>query len=159
MKHYSFVEESAVSNILALGGMTNLASGVGGMIGRHAGNTVSQFNTKELKSRDVDWTNPVFASIVKKSLVNSKEKIKLAKEWYDSCDKRDKYRAKKEYLDAINEYKSIQLDIMDRKADRWLGEYKKELAKINSEKFSKIGKIGAGTAAFIGTAARLMKAK
>lgn len=157
MKHYSFVKESAVDKMLALGGMTSLGSSVGDMVGKHVGTAASKFNTRNLQASDISWTNPIFASIVKKSLVDAQTKIKLAKEWYNSCDIDDKARAKRDYFEAVEEYKSIQRDISERRADRWLDEYKRTLAVSNSEKFSKAGRFLAGGAAFAGTAAKLMK--
>jgi len=159
MKHYSFVEESAVDNILAVGGMTSLGASVGDMVGKHTGSTVSKFNTRNLSADDISWTNPIFAAIVKKSLLDAKNKIKLANEWYNSCDNEDKSRARMDYIDAVNELKSIQKDIADRRADRWLDEYKQTLAVSNSEKFAKAGRVIGGSAAFAGTVAKLMKGK
>lgn len=157
MRQYSFIKESAVGNILALSGMTNLASNAGSAIGKHSGEYLSKLNTKELKANQVSWTDPLFTSIVKKNLVEAQHKIKLAKEWYDSCDKADKYRAKRDYDRAVREYKSIQRDISDRRADRWVEEYKKVLAIKNSEKFEKLGGLIAGGTAFAATAAKLLR--
>ena len=159
MQHYSFVKESAVDNILALGGMASLGAGVGDMVGKHTGNAISRFNTRNMNAENISWTNPIFASIVRKSLVDAQTRIKLAKEWYNSCDIEDKFRARNDYNNAVSEYKSIQRDIAERRADRWLNEYKNALAVSNSEKFSKAGRLIVGGTALAGTAAKLIRGK
>lgn len=161
MKNYSFVEEAspAVSNILAVGGMTNLGITVGDLIGRNAGRYVSRTKTLNLKNKDISWTDPVFSEIVRKSLLEAKNKIKLAKEWLESCDPQDKKRAEIEYMEAIEDYKEMQRDIRRRNASRWMQEYKEALADIKSKKYAKVGRIAGGATGFGGTGVRLVFGK
>lgn len=159
MKQYSFLQESAVDNILATAGMAALGSQAGDVVGKHTGSMISKFKNRNLQADNISWTNPLFTSIVKKSLLEAQNKIKLAKEWYDSCDEEDKSRARMDYVAAVNHYKALQKDISDRRADRWIDEYKATMAVNSSEKAARIGRMVGGAGAFIGTAAKLARGK
>lgn len=148
MSSYSFVEEAVTSDMLTIGSMTTLGINTGGLVGKKAGELRADLKTANLSSSQISWDDPLFISVVKKSVNDAKEAVTLADEWYNSCSIRDKAHAKQEYDDALKKYRTIQRDISYRKADRWLPAYKEALKKHYAAKYQKNGNIIGGGVGF-----------
>jgi len=165
MKKYSFLDAlvteanvNPVNNITSTAAMGSLGSLGGSYAGKHVGYLASKLKNRNLTADKVKWSDPVFMSVVKKDLLDAKNNVRLAKEWYESCDRQDRKSAKLDYERAILEYQAIQKDIAERNPERWLNSYKQSMASNASKRFSKAGGvIGAGSA-IGGTALALLKA-
>lgn len=149
MFEYSFLDESnkatAVNKILSTAAAATLGSSIGKTAGGYLGKGVSKISNRKINSSNINWTDPVLMRIIQNDLLDAKNNVKLAREWLNSCDLRDKERAKLDLKRAIDEYRRMQRDISYRKADRWLEKYKQELSNIRSKKYSTLGKnIGMG---------------
>lgn len=148
MFEYSFLDESKganVSKILSTAGVATLGSNIGKTAGSYLGSGIAKVKNSRINSSNINWNDPVLMKIIQNDLVEAKNNVKLAREWFNSCDPRDKAKAKSDLSRAVDEYRRMQRDISYRKADRWLDKYKSELSRIKSEKYSKLGKnIGMG---------------
>jgi len=160
MKQYSFLlEGNGINNLLAVSGMTALGDKGGSYVGSKIGKAIANSKYKKIDPDTISWSDPEFLDIVRKSLYQAKNDAKVAREWYLSCDKSDKHNARKDYLEAINNYKEIQRDIADRNPYRWLSEYKQMKINKFSDTSKGIGRtIGIGVGG-IGTGLALLKGK
>ena len=149
MFEYSFLDESTraanVSKILSTAGVATLGSNIGKTAGGYLGKGIATAKNSRINSANINWNDPILMKIIQTDLVEAKNNVKLAREWLNSCDPRDKAKAKADLSRTIDEYRRMQRDISYRKADRWIDKYKAELARIKSEKYAKLGKnIGMG---------------
>lgn len=148
MSSYSFIEEAVTSDMLTIGGMTTLGINTGGLVGKKAGELRADLKTAKLSPSKISWYDPVFVSVVKKSVNDAREAVTLADEWYNSCSINDKARAKQEYDKALKNYRIIQRDISYRKANRWMPAYKEALKKQYATKYQQNGNIIGGGIGF-----------
>lgn len=148
MSSYSFIEEAVTSDMLAIGGMTTLGINTGGLVGKKAGELRADLKTAKLSPSKISWHDPVFISVVKKSVNDAREAVTLADEWYNSCPIEDKAHAKQEYDNALKQYKTIQRDISYCKANRWMPAYKEALKKQYAAKYQQNGNIIGGGIGF-----------
>ena len=160
MKQYSFLQEGDnINRILAISGVTALGDKGGSYTGSKLGNILANVKYKKIDPEAISWSDPEFLNIVRNSLYKAKNDVKIAREWYISCDKSDKYNARKDYLDALNTYKEIQRDIADRNPYRWLSEYKQMKIDKFSDTSKGIGRVVGATVGGIGTGLALLKGK
>lgn len=148
MNSYSFIEEAATSDVLAIGGMTTLGINTGGLIGKKVGEITSDIRNNNLNPKKISWYDPTFRAIVKQSITDAKNAISSADDWYNSCDIVDKAAAKQQYDNAVKIYRQIQRDISLRKPNRWLPAYKEALKKQRADKYQQNGNIIGGTIGF-----------
>ena len=134
------MQESYVDKILAVSGMAALGSGGGTMIGNQVGDMIAKSKYHKIDPDSISWSDPKFLNIVRNSLYQAKNDVKIAREWYSSCDKSDKRNAKEEYLKAIENYHNIQRDIAEKNSYRWLTDYKNMKIKSFKDKSKNIGK-------------------
>ena len=150
---YSFLHENKLSDVLATAGAATLGSQIGGVAGDQLANTVSYLKNSSINNATINWNDQLLISIIRDDLMNAKNNIKLTKEWYDSCDLRDKYKARYDYKRAIDFYRKLQKEISDRDATRWIPKYKDAIASKRKNFYNKVGKtagmLGGGTAAAI----------
>lgn len=157
-KDYSFLSEMQLTDVLSVAGAATLGSSISSATADQIANGVSFLKNNSINNDNINWYDPEFLSIIRQDLMDAKNNIKLAKEWYDSCDVRDKYKARYDYKRAIDFYRKLQKEISDRDATRWLPKYKEIMKKKRSSKYKKIGKY-AGLVGGGGLAALSLKRK
>lgn len=160
-KQYSFLQESsnAASKILNVSGMAALGGTGGHYLGNHIGTALGNVRYRKIDPDSISWSDPEFLNIVRNSLYQAKNDVKIAREWYLSCDKSDKKTAKAEYLRAIEIYQDIQRDIAERNPYRWITDYKKLKIDNTIDKYQNIGKVAGAVTGGLGAGLALLKSK
>ena len=159
---YSFLQEissSPIGKILNVSSMTALGATGGQYLGNHAGTAVGNIKYKKIDPQSISWSDPEFLNIVRNSLYQAKNDVKVAREWYLSCDSADKRTAKSEYRRSLETYRDIQRDIAERNPYRWITDYKKLKIDNTANKYKQLGRVAAAVTSGLGTGLAVLKSK
>lgn len=159
---YSFLQEissSATGKILNVSSMSALGATGGHYLGNHIGSAVGNIKYRKIDPQSISWSDPEFLDIVRNSLYQAKNDVKVAREWYLSCDAADKKAAKADYLRSIEVYRDIQRDIAERNPYRWITDYKKLKIDNTANKYKHIGKVAGALTSGLGTGLTMLRSK
>lgn len=159
---YSLLQEvssSPIGKILNVSSMTALGATGGQYLGNHAGSAIGNIKYRKIDPQFISWLDPEFLDIVRNSLYQAKNDVKVAREWYLSCDTADKRTAKADYLRAIETYRDIQRDIAERNPYRWITDYKKLKINSTANKYKHIGRVAGAVTSGLGAGLAILKSK
>lgn len=159
---YSLLQEissSPIGKILNVSSMAALGATGGQYLGNHVGSTVGNIKYRKIDPQSISWSDPEFLGIVRNSLYQAKNDVKVAREWYLSCDVADKRAAKADYLRSIEVYRDIQRDIAERNPYRWISDYKKLKIDNTANKYKQTGRVVGAVTSGLGTGLAVLKSK